>query len=1057
MHPTMAILKLRRPSNTKPGSTSATPQASAFDSGRLDGSSNNDGRPLMLSPTVRSPQVPTYRSRSGTPSSAGGKKKSYLEKPRKDLPETKQRRECVNKSLQSALEAPLPDVRQRGILHGWGFRNIRFAPATHQDDLDTDSLHHHVGWKSLDDSDDNLDDLLFKYGGSCDSQTAEISQGSSIKSSQSTLATHCTSASNNHDNRSTIHVFRKSQCKTSLTASTDISAPLKPPSRRNTGKADHQSVQSPLKRPQCWKPDDPSLNVNQSLAKSPGRIVRSKSAEWTKFKAPDNGQSIHSKQCLESTRKLPQRSKSSGTTTRVNYHTPSPSTSRSKSVEACQLKDFHEPTSKQKNQRYNGMENRDILRPMPSPNNRSKSQSATKRHSSLVPYDGCVHSSCLLPQVAPSTPQTRSKPSLLASPALMEVSPWLKTESDRSNSSRSSIAAATRLSVMGEPTQYGSTSNNGNHQRGLSSASVSSGTPHRTELTPKSHKAPHEYISSTLEEQRALAKELAEALSALPVTPMSESQRRRSSWVAAERSKISSSPSPSLHRRPSLEPYHVSGPPSVQATLTAAGKVASSSESVHSSCHNRPGSTGSVHSSCHNRPSSTESVHSSCNNRRSPSKHGGETPFMTRRQRSHGPAPRARPSIQRTPSQSSLKSHRHQDPPPQPSAAPSPRSRPTMRRSLSQSSLKSSRSHTRGAASRAGRPDLRATYSHRSLLSRRRSQEASRLQRSVDRSCGAPRDAPSVSSVPTEAAQQDEMVRNVPALESRGDKAGQFDYSNPNLEEWDSSSSMHSSASSSSSSGTLVSASDLLDEDYDGDHLTSEHPPGCGDEPKDPPENDSNSPEVGLIGNMQEIAFRTADENDNDDEDNEPSQSTKSISLDGIAAQQLHLQQSASKTPIGKASMHESSIDLSLMLSHMSALHRLEQLSHERAEAACSAAAGRGGLWALRQRQFQDRRVQARLHLLAVTERAISPEEFQDLYRLTATDAESVTSHFQLCLEMDEEIRWDLIFQVLFPEPAFEVMPAAGAGTEGTNEEADPDEAEDDDIRTLDSKVLYGK
>jgi hypothetical protein len=100
--------------------------------------------------------------------------------------------------------------------------------------------------------------------------------------------------------------------------------------------------------------------------------------------------------------------------------------------------------------------------------------------------------------------------------------------------------------------------------------------------------------------------------------------------------------------------------------------------------------------------------------------------------------------------------------------------------------------------------------------------------------------------------------------------------------------------------------------------------------------------------------------------------------------------------------------------------------------------------------------LQARLDLLALVEKTMTREEFRDRYRLGGVeDASIVAGHFRLCLEMGEQIRWDLIFRVLFPEPDMESLVAASQGTEGGGRACA--EAEGDDIRTLDSKVLYGK
>jgi hypothetical protein len=39
--------------------------------------------------------------------------------------------------------------------------------------------------------------------------------------------------------------------------------------------------------------------------------------------------------------------------------------------------------------------------------------------------------------------------------------------------------------------------------------------------------------------------------------------------------------------------------------------------------------------------------------------------------------------------------------------------------------------------------------------------------------------------------------------------------------------------------------------------------------------------------------------------------------------------------------------------------------------------------------------------------------DFRKVYHLSEQDAANLTNHVKLCLEMNEEIRWDLVFHIL--------------------------------------------
>jgi hypothetical protein len=962
---TMAILKLRQPSrSTESGSTtSATHSESTSSMERPDYSMINDGQPLMLSPSVRSPLVRRDIGSCDTSSSVGKKKKSYLEKTRKELPETKQRRACVNKALESALEFPSDVVRHIGILNGWTFRNVRRSSATSQDDSDTDAIHHQV-FKSLDDSDDNMDALMFRCGRSTHSQPAEISRGSnSSKSNRSTIATLCTNASSDYEN-SSIHVFNQPQCDASLTSeekSTFLPVQLAP--TRNNNKVDGKPVQSPRNRPQRLRSDHPTNVIRQLTTKQPGHLVRSKSAEWSGPKGSYNNiESYQVKQMSSSGRKIPSRSKSAGSSLRGNNHRAMPSISRSNSVETCQLQDCYGTKSNHK--QLDGMGN----------------------HPAHSSYDSSVLASCLFPQVAPTTPQTRSKPSLLT-PRALDLSSWHKSDFDRSNSSRPSIAHSTRVSSRFTPGNNGCpTDMKHNDQPGdrslptLCLSTPTKLTPRRRKSSSNRNKSPYEYISSTIEEQRALARELAEALSVLPVAPLSESERRRSSWVAAERSRVtSSSPSPSLHRRPSIERSDSDNSSSVHRARSVQQEI---------NTGKLLGSTGSFHS--------TSNYH----NRRSMSTNG-ESTFQSRRQRSLNASPSGRTPIQRTTSSdSSLKYYRRSDT--QASAEPPSRSY--------------SACETMALTTSTGRPDQRVMDSRLSVLSRRRQRETSSSSftgQQPSSSRDSSNDEPPLSSTTSESVRQQHKDHNQRLSKETNH---QVTYTNLTVKDWDSASSASTSMHSSDGSGSIqnLQHGNAYDRTTVKTITTRQGDYSVNDD------NSNNAPPFQHQRRQQQQQQQGV------------SLSTTSSDLQNLISKQEQLrhpqpppqqrqQKSLSTLSTDANTTEGSSIDLSLLINHMASLDRLEQRSNERVQAMLNRKKG-DQAWTGLRKQLGAHRVQIQLQLLAVIEGTIAKHEFQNLYQLTTADVESVTEYFHSCLQLQEDIRWDLIYHVVVPERTMEMM-----------------------------------
>jgi hypothetical protein len=108
------------------------------------------------------------------------------------------------------------------------------------------------------------------------------------------------------------------------------------------------------------------------------------------------------------------------------------------------------------------------------------------------------------------------------------------------------------------------------------------------------------------------------------------------------------------------------------------------------------------------------------------------------------------------------------------------------------------------------------------------------------------------------------------------------------------------------------------------------------------------------------------------------------------------------------SSHNSSSIDFGLLMGHMQVLQSLEQLTKVKAAAVSSTV----------RYSLRDRRLRARLLLLAALEQD-RLEDFQGCYQLSDPDVLTIGMHIQLCQELHEDIRWDLIFQILFPEPHY--------------------------------------
>ena len=148
------------------------------------------------------------------------------------------------------------------------------------------------------------------------------------------------------------------------------------------------------------------------------------------------------------------------------------------------------------------------------------------------------------------------------------------------------------------------------------------------------------------------------------------------------------------------------------------------------------------------------------------------------------------------------------------------------------------------------------------------------------------------------------------------------------------------------------------------------------------------------LNNNSELSH-PSDESDNND-------SFGSIDLKDLVKPST-AKKTSSPSTIGGASrtslLFESSIDLDHVLNHMEVLHHLEKLSNVKSREQL--------------KRYRDRRLQAREHLLFVMEGKMTVEDFRKVYHLSEQDATNLTNHVKLCLEMNEEIRWDLVFHIL--------------------------------------------
>ena len=110
---------------------------------------------------------------------------------------------------------------------------------------------------------------------------------------------------------------------------------------------------------------------------------------------------------------------------------------------------------------------------------------------------------------------------------------------------------------------------------------------------------------------------------------------------------------------------------------------------------------------------------------------------------------------------------------------------------------------------------------------------------------------------------------------------------------------------------------------------------------------------------------------------------------------------------------NESSIDLALLIGHMQVVQSLEDLMKVRGKEAEQSSVKKKK----NQLSLKEKRLQARWGLVAALESDMQAKEFfRRQYDLSEDEMGIITTHLTLCEELHDDIRWDLIFQIIFPD-----------------------------------------
>ncbi|KAG7349016.1 hypothetical protein IV203_011613 [Nitzschia inconspicua] len=648
--------------------------------------------------------------------------------------------------------------------------------------------------------------------------------------------------------------------------------------------------------------------------------------------------------------------------------------------------------------------------------------------------DGLATTSLLLPDRAPSTPQARQSKPPFESAVSIDVSPWLKGCSRDGDGSCSKALSPPIRVPMKETEKVQSPKQTAITKEAQLSSQIDEKPNLEDSLqityTPDT-------INRTVEEQRALAKEMADQLSRLPEVSATPEQQKAQSWVVAERE------SANQHGQRRAD-FQLERSPSLRSSNSrprwAARRINSTRSLVHKREHVPVGnvsghSRGSVSRTRSYSPTSTPSYHS----RTDHSNLSGRGGRSISRSPSHSPS---------EPSQRK-KSGR--------------RSAPFRRRSADQSEGINARGalaskYVQAFERRPSRhgeklehemsihvterfiveegravdievkstlKDGKSEQKERTALQRRRLERRQHIvQPGGRREATSQREARTYSR-PEKTSQQRHHSHS-PTRHASMDSP-QHQVSTPQQ--------VDSSIEADDSPTTMISTlSKQTDEDeinenshrssskstMDDEVYTSVVPEDSN--PLNAPDHSSTLFECSLNGNHQVIDLR-----DWDSSSTSTSTSSSSSSLHSLDSSSHHstcsviVSQRKRTVPIdpdgdmcqdsalppsiriesseSTIQNHDSSLALDHVIDHMDVVQDLERLARIKAEAA--------------QRQILARQLQAKERLMQVIHGKVSMEDFSKRYHLTREDAEKLVRHIKLSLKTKEEIRWDLAYQIL--------------------------------------------
>lgn len=675
--------------------------------------------------------------------------------------------------------------------------------------------------------------------------------------------------------------------------------------------------------------------------------------------------------------------------------------------------------------------------PTPPRSQSSNSRSPSLKSSMKKSIDDSPATTCLvLSEQTPMTPQGKTaKPKIFP----VDVHPWLKKpDKDGDGSTSKTLQTPTRTP---QPRIQSS------HRHDRTCAETQRKYHNNADRNPTISYSP-DSINRTIEEQRALAKEMAEQLSKLPDTPTTAEQRRNQSWVAAERENILhhthdgprrtaslGTLSSAHHERSRVLGHRANSVHSfVSKKVDFTGTVTGLNSRLRARCRSFSPSTVSTKSGDHHRDD--QGTNLSNHSGRSSSNHSGSHSASNAISRRSG----KRPSSSHT-SKDSLERALHKI-----GGRHDPTSTSDHRTNVSNHSPKENL--TDGKSSRIPREEVDTKERRKQLqaskyaaLSRRRMQRRQQQQqqpsspsptgerhnhegprhrshspsrniqppirrrsfskpdepdgnRSVRRrrtvgelpTSSSPVSSSRKETSPTELSSPPRLTsptsspknlhhRQTPSkvmAKEQQDAKVQCSFQGANqelnLNDWKSS----SSSSSSSLSLQSIGSESLLSEDSGRYRSTQVH---AGRKDIGSPD----SPPATLA--IEALPTKTTSTNNNDRvvEVTRPEKSWMSLS--------------------SGSNNNNSNSSLDHILNHMKVLEDLEKLSTVKTMEHLK-----------RQRQL---RLQAREHLLQLIENKMSVEEFQTYYHLTERDMKSLTSHVKICLQMKEEIRWDLVFHIL--------------------------------------------